>query len=43
MELVATCGPGGRGSQMAAVTQVCALDDVAKMLGEDLALLEAIV
>ena len=28
---------------MAAVTHVCALDDVAKMLGEDLEFLEAIV
>ena len=43
MELVAAAHLSARGRLMAAVTHVCTLDYVAKMLGEDPELLEAIV
>jgi hypothetical protein len=43
MELVAADHRSARGRLMAAVTHVCTLDYVAKMLGEDPELLEAIV
>lgn len=36
-------GPAGQGRLMATVTQVYALDHVARMLGENLEMLEAIV
>lgn len=43
MELVAADHASGGGRLMATVTHVCTLDYVAKMLGEDPELLEAIV
>jgi len=43
MELVTADHSSARGRLMAAVTHVCTLDYVAKMLGEDPELLEAIV
>ena len=43
MELVAADHASGGGRLMATVTHVCTLDHVAKMLGEDPELLEAIV
>lgn len=43
MELVIAGRPAGRGRLMATVTHICTLDYVAKMLGEDPELLEAIV
>ena len=43
MELVAAYRCSARGRLMAAVTHVCTLDYVAKMLDEDPELLEAIV
>jgi hypothetical protein len=43
MELVAAAHLSARGRLMATVTNVCTLDYVAKMLGEDPELLEAIV
>ncbi len=43
LELVSAAHRSARGRLMATVTQVCTLDYVAKMLGEDHALLEAIV
>ena len=43
MELGAADSPAGHGCLMATVTHICTLDYVAKMLGEDPELLEAIV
>ena len=43
MELVASRRSKRRGRLMAAITHVCSLEYVAKMMDEDLALLEAIV
>lgn len=43
MELDAAGRPAGRSSLMATVTHVCTIEYVAKMLGEDLEMLEAIV
>ena len=43
MELGAADSPAGQGCLMATVTHICTLDYVAKMLGEDPELLEAIV
>jgi hypothetical protein len=43
MELVIAGRPAGRGRLMATVTHICTLDYVARMLGEDPELLEAIV
>jgi transposase len=42
-ELGTTHGPNWRGRLMATITQICSLEYAAKMMDEDLALLEAIV
>ncbi|WP_246059218.1 hypothetical protein [Shimia litoralis] len=42
MELSTVGRCPSRGRLMAAVTHVCTIDDVAKMVGEDVELLEAI-